>query len=140
MSTPPKEPAKQPSNDYDSAGSGGYEGQGWIDMITSVGSLILSGYGLYKQDQDNQAVREESAAEMRRIEKKEDQRYNTQLALTREQIKRDETEKRRAWAWKEEDRNWQRATEFANGIRAMVSQTPGLGERLTRIWPGRGAA
>ena len=106
-------------------------------LITGIGSLLLSGYGLYKQEQQNVGVRAESKAQLDRDEAKEAARYRTQLQMTREGIAEQRAERKKEWAWKTEDRNYQRAQDFTNNFQALLDRTPSLRNNLVNIWNQR---
>lgn len=106
-------------------------------LITGIGSLLLYGYGLYKQEQQNVGIRAESRQQLARDTAKEEARYATQLAMTREGIAEQRAERQKEWAWKEEDRNYQRAQEFSNNFQALLDRSPGLRNNLVNIWNQR---
>jgi hypothetical protein len=108
-------------------------------LFTSIGSLLLNGVGLYMEEEQNKEVRAESKAALARDTAKEEARYRTSLAMTRDQIAYERAQAERGWKWKEEDRNWQRAREFGDRVTSMVSRTPGLQDRLVNIWAQRSA-
>lgn len=106
-------------------------------LITGIGSLLLSGYGLFRQEQDNKSIRAESKQQLARDTAREEARYQTQLGMTRESIAEQRAERQKEWAWKEEDRNYQRAREFANNFQSLLDRTPGLRNNLVNIWNQR---
>ena len=112
---------------------------GAATLITGIGSLLLSGAGLYLNEQQNQGIRAQSGRDMARADAKEESRYQTQLGITRQQMAFERAESRRGWQWKEEDRNWGRAREFATNFQNMVDKAPDLQSRLVNIWRQRGA-
>ena len=106
-------------------------------IITTVSSLLLSGYGLYKQEQQNIGIRAESKSQLARDTAKEEARYRTGLQMTRESIAEERAERQKQWAWKEEDRNFQRAQDFTNNLQSLLDRTPSLRNNLVNIWNQR---
>jgi len=106
-------------------------------LITGIGSLLLSGYGMYKQEQQNVGIRAESRTRRAKDTAKEEARYRTQLQITRESIAEERAERRKEWAWKTEDRNFQRAQNFTNNFQALLDRTPDLRNNLVNIWNQR---
>ena len=106
-------------------------------IITSISSLLLSGYGLYKQEQQNVGIRGESKTQIARDTAREEARYRTDLQMTREAIANQRAERQKEWAWKTEDRNYQRAQDFTNNLQSLLDQTPKLRNNLVNIWNQR---
>jgi hypothetical protein len=104
-------------------------------LMGAIGGLILSAYGMYKQEQEAGRLR----LQFRKEERKEEERYQTGLQLGREAVERKERETRRAWAWKEEERDYSRAQDFVRGFNGLIDDPRQGSADLFNIWSRRAA-
>ena len=99
-------------------------------LLTTVGSLVLSGIGLYKQNQED----EKAKIAYGKATKEEQKRYDTQLGITLSEIRKQEEESKRRWKWEEESRDYTRAQGFVSNFKGMLDRQPQFANNLTSIW------
>jgi hypothetical protein len=99
-------------------------------LIGSLGSLILGGYGAYRQEEAGalaqRQYRQETAEEQRR--------YETKLGLKREEIARDIADRERQWKWREEERDYERMQNLVNNFQGVMREQPWFANNLSQIW------
>lgn len=105
--------------------------------LGAIGSLILQGIGL---GLDVQAAEGEQArlgaqrlVDVGRAEKWAQKEFD----LRESELDFNRRESRRAWQWKEEDRNYQRGMDRANRLTQILYQNPRVSRTLTDLF-GRG--
>ncbi len=94
--------------------------------LGSILNIIFSGYGLWK-----------SSREQKKVERKEEQRYQTQLQLTKEAIDRQKKETARTWKWKEEEQDFSRKREAIGKTIGLLDRAPQFRNNLMSIWSRR---
>ena len=101
---------------------------------------------MYKQEEQNAAIRQQSQGQLAAGEAAQQRQADINAALAsqniglqRQQMREQAAELKRSWKWKEEERDWNRARDFADRLTDMVSKTPDLQDRLVNIWRQRGA-
>jgi hypothetical protein len=118
------------------------DGAGIFGFLGDIASLILTGYGMYSQEEEAQRARrayEEATKEEKRRFGVELGLRKTQIGLQREQIAFQERESRRAWRWKEEERDYSRVESFVNNFNNLIDD-PRQGSRdLFDVWSRRAA-
>ena len=102
----------------------------FLKLIGTAGNLLVSWLGMEKQEE---AYGKES--------KKEEERYQTNLAMTKEdralsrqELAYEKKERAREWKWKSEDRNWERGTALVNRFTGMLDRDPALKNNLMNVW------
>lgn len=104
-------------------------------LIGAIGGLILGAYGAWKQEQQARGL----TVQFRKEERKEEKRYQTGLQLGREAVERQEREIRRAWAWKEEGRDYFRAQDFVKNFNTLIDDPRQGSADLFNVWSRRAA-
>lgn len=104
-------------------------------LIGALGALILGAYGVYKQEKEAERGRREYGRQVTQ----EEERYGTGLQLHRGEIRRQEREARKAWAWKEEERDYSRAQDFVKNFNSLIDDPRQGSADLFNVWSRRAA-
>jgi len=88
----------------------------WMPVVGTVGSLLLSGAGMWLQNKYNKEAQE-----------KADYWANMQNALQAR-------EREKQWDWLEEDRRYQRANDFLTKWNNMVTQNKQFQNNIVSLW------
>jgi hypothetical protein len=102
---------------------------GVITGLTALAGLILAAYGVYRQEQELGEQKEAYG----RAEVKEEKRYQTELGMTRTELRRREREARKAWKWQEEERDWNRVQQFRQGFQSLLDRQPMFAQNLISV-------
>ena len=107
---------------------------------SAVGTLlgvVLSAYGMYRQEEENKAARQESRAMRAQDIARESQIRAQDLALMREQRQFERKELARQWKWKEEERDYVRGQNFVNRFMGVLDREPAFRNQLLQVWGRR---
>jgi ribosomal protein S4 len=102
---------------------------GILSGLSALAGVILTAYGMSLQEDELARQR----AEYRKQEGKEEERYQTKLAMTRAEIRRQEREARKAWKWQEEERDWGRVQQFRQSFQNMLDRQPMFAQNLINV-------
>lgn len=105
-----------------------------IGTLTAIGGLILQGYGLYKQEEENKKARRESRS-MRAEDIAREEKYAARdYSLTLKKMREDRRERAKAWKWREEERGYERAMNFVDRFTGLMDRQPQFAKNLTQVW------
>ena len=109
----------------------------FIGAVGTIGSLILSAYGMSRQEEENKAARSQSLSLRREDIERESQIRKEDIAREREKERYLRREKRREWKWKEEQQNYQRSQDFVNRFMGLLDREPAYRNSLLNVWGRR---
>ena len=110
---------------------------GIIQGVADIGSLIMQGYGLYKQDQENKMARETSERWRKEDISRENRQFGQTIGLQRRQLALQEQEAKRGWKYKNETDQWNRAQAFTDRFNNVLLEQTQFANNLLRVW-GKG--
>jgi len=97
-----------------------------VGVIGGIGSLIMSGYGMYLQ---NKAQKKQ--------EEMQQQAIDNQNYWAKVQNAINERERKRQWAWMNDDKTYQRRIAAVNMVLSQAANNKQLQNNLVSIWGGR---
>ena len=106
----------------------------WVKAGGSILGLILQGYGLYKQIQDAKAQRKLMTKWRDEDIARDNERYQTDLAMTKDKLLWNKRQTQKQWKWAEEERGYNRSMNMIDQLSGLMAQQPVLEDRLMNIW------
>lgn len=106
-------------------------------IIGAIGSLILTGYGMYKQEEEAERARRAYGEETEESKRRFGAQIGIEragLAARRAELRQRAKESDREWKWRNETDEWNKTKQFVDNFQNMVDRNPEYANNLFNIW------